>query len=415
LAEIKIASEKKKFIYTPEKTKIKKTPLYSEHRKLTGKTISFADWQMPIWYKSIGEEHSAVRKSCGLFDIGHMGIMGIKGPHAAIFLDLVSTNYVKGLKDGECQYSFLLDPDGEVVDDIIIYRENVHEFMLVINAINFEKDILWLEAVNSKKCLIDVSYPNKEFSGEKVVIRDLRKTSSKRKQRTGLALQGPDSLTILTSLIPDKRIAILKRMEFLQTQLGDVKLILSRSGYTGESSGYELYLSPDEIAKVWKLLTDKGAIPCGLGARDSLRIEAGLPLYGHELGGEHHLSPQEAGFAPYVKFHKPYFIGREKCLRQTSHPKREIVRFSVKQKGVRAVRGNYLVTDKENNNLGWVTSSALVGGKQMGMACIEKSHSIKGKDMKILVPGIRTSSESTSIEAVILDRFRKTFDNGRLM
>jgi glycine hydroxymethyltransferase len=295
-----------------------------------------------------------------------------------------------------------IDPDGEVIDDLIIYREEAHEFMLVVNAVNFEKDILWLEAVHSKKCLIDVSYPYKKFPGEKVVIRDSKKTSSKRNRRTGIALQGPDSLTILSSLIPDKKIAILKRMEFLRTQLGDVKLILSKSGYTGESLGYELYLPPDEIVEVWKSLIDKGAVPCGLGARDSLRIEAGLPLYGHELGGEHHLSPQEAGFAPYVKFHKPYFIGREKCLRQSSQPKREIVRFSVEQKGVRAVRGNYLVTDKENNNLGWVTSSALVGGKQMGMACMEKSHSTKGKDIRIIVPGIRTPSESTSIEAIIL-------------
>jgi len=333
-----------------------------------------------------------------------MGIIGVEGADADIFLDLVSTNYVKWLKDEQCQYGFLLDPEGEVIDDIIIYQETPRKFMLVVNAVNFEKDIQWLRAVNSRKYLIDVAHPYKEFPG-KVTIRDLRAPSSGEDRRTGLALQGPNSFNILRSLIPDKRLARLARMEFLRTKLGGVKLIISRTGYTGESIGYELYLPPEGAVKIWKLIIDKGAVPCGLGARDSLRIEAGLALYGHELGGKHHLLPHEAGFAPYVKLHKPYFIGREKCLKEISNPRREIVCFAVKQKGVRAVRRDYLVTDKEGKKLGRVTSATLVEGKQAGMTYIGKGYCAKDKDIRIIIPAGRISKEATPVDAMILDRF----------
>ncbi|GAI67621.1 unnamed protein product, partial [marine sediment metagenome] len=168
---------KEEFHYKEEKDKVRQTPLYEEHLKLGARFIRFAGWKMPVCYTSISEEHQAVREAVGLFDVTHMGVIKIAGEHAASFLDTVSTNYVRWLKDGQSQYTYLLDPNGNILDDVMIYRRRHDRYMMVVNAVNEKKIWAWLNAVNSRKFLIERDYPNKEVEG-KAVLKDLKSSSS---------------------------------------------------------------------------------------------------------------------------------------------------------------------------------------------------------------------------------------------
>ncbi|MBM4079098.1 MAG: aminotransferase class I/II-fold pyridoxal phosphate-dependent enzyme, partial [Planctomycetes bacterium] len=225
--------------------------LYAEHAKLTqGRfLVPFAGWLMPIQYVSIAEEHMAVRSAAGLFDISHMGVLEITGPSAARFLDLVLSNYVLALKPGRSQYNYVLAPDGSVMDDVFLYCLAPDRFMLVVNASNQEKVKAWLEALNSRRVVIDQDWPHKEVDVT-ATIRDLKSPASGSDQRVGLSLQGPRSLTILQSLATWQRVVDqlgrLTRLEFTTCELAGVSVIVSRTGYTGEPIGYELYVHPEQ-------------------------------------------------------------------------------------------------------------------------------------------------------------------------
>lgn len=384
-------ADKKEFVWEGKEGELRRTPLYEEHRKLTRKIVPFAGWEMPLWYSTVLEEHRAVREAAGLFDVAHMGVLEVSGEHAASFLDVVSTNYVRWLEDGQSHYSYLLDTDGRVIDDIMVYRRAADRYMLIVNAANAEEDLAWLRAVNSRRYLIDREHADKEIEGS-VTIKDLKDPSCGRDQRVDLAIQGPASLAILQRLTDDRklkdRLARIRRTEFVETQLAGIEVLVSRTGYTGEDIAYELYLHPDDAVHMWNLLLeegeDLGIRPAGLGARDSTRTEAGLPLHGHELAGEYDISPTGAGFAPYVKLHKPYFIGREAHMEREAERKMEIIRFRMKAKGIRAVRPGDAVVTRRGEYIGAVTSCALdVEGYQLGMAYVNQRHNKEGTELRI--------------------------------
>ena len=376
--------------HPPESLPLKRTPLYEEHRNLDAKIIPFAGWEMPVWYTSVGEEHSAVRNAAGLFDVAHMGVLDISGEHAAAFLDVVASNYARWIDPGQSGYAYLVDPDGEVIDDFIMYRLAWDHYLLVMNAVNAEKDLAWLRAVNSRQYIIDRRNPAMEIEGE-VIIRDLKDPSSGIDRRVDVALQGPNSLAILQSLTSDpgikRRLARIRRTDHTRVELAGIDLIIARTGYTGEEWGYELLVHPDRAVRLWYLLLQRGEPfgikPCGLGARDSTRIEAGLPLYGHELAGDYGISPSEAGFAPFVKLHKPFFIGRKACLDNELNKTMEVVRFRVNEAGVRALRTGDPVVNKRGQYIGRVTSCTLVGDRQIGMAHVEERYNEPGAEIGI--------------------------------
>ena len=392
LESVRPKVEKEEWHWEEEEGELKRTPLYEEHLKLTKKVIPFAGWEMPVWYTSVGEEHRAVRETAGLFDVAHMGVVEVAGEHATSFLDLVTSNYVRWIGDGQSQYAYLLDPDGNVIDDVFIYRRAADRYMLVINASNAEKDLAWLNAVNSGKYLIDREHPDIEIEGP-AIIRDLKDPSAGEDQMVDLAIQGPHSLAILQSLTEDRKtrekLARISRTEFIETELAGMELIMSRTGYTGEDIAYELYLHPDNAARMWNLLLEKGQDyglkPAGLAARDSTRTEAGLPLHGHDLAGPYNISPIEAGFGPYVKFHKPYFIGRKALLEKEAARRMEVLRFRMNERGVRMAKLGDVVVDKRGKYIGRVTSCALdTEGFQIGLAYVDKKYNREGVQIGII-------------------------------
>jgi len=366
-----------------EEGPLKKTPLNSVHRSLAKKDflIPFAGWEMPVWYTRVSEEHNAVRTSAGLFDVAHMGVMEVAGPGATRFLDLCTTGYVMRMKTGQALYSYILDPDGKVLDDVMIYRRGRDRYQIVCNAVNAEKNLAWFGAVNSGEILISRENPGARIE-RPVKIRDLKDPSSGDDRRIDLALQGPASLETLLSLAEDietkRKLLRQPRSFFVEIELAGVNVIASRTGYTGEEIAYELYVHPDNAVALWEAVLDAGGplgvAPVGLGARDSTRCEAGLPLYGHELAGDYDIDPIEAGYGSFVKFHKPFFIGREALLKRWIEPrKKQIVRFRVTTKMPRTVKKGDVVVDRAGKYIGNVTSCALVKGKQVGMALVDSS------------------------------------------
>ena len=418
---------KRIFNYKETNGEVRKSILYEEHKKLGAIMVDFAGWKMPVRYEGIIEEHVTVRNKAGLFDISHMGVFLISGPHATSFLDAVTSNYVQWLKVGESQYSYLLDPEGNVIDDIMVYKLNKSEYLIVVNAVNEFKDFSWLSSINSKEYIIDRKYPFKEIL-EQTEIINLKDEKANEKAKVNLAIQGPNSRDILLKIIKNENDKIkflhVKKTEFIHIKLSEIDTILARTGYTGEDIGYEILVHPDSAPKLWRTLLevgeDFGLKPIGLGARDSLRIEAGLPLYGHELAGPHNISPIEAGFAPYVKLHKPFFIGRDAIIEKINNQKFSIVRFQMKEKGVKMIKsGDLVVSRKSQKVIGFVTSNAVNGdGIQVGLALVDKKMTIPGYKIA-LIPLSQKEKEKhldfnkinfgekvpLSVEAEIVSRF----------
>jgi len=428
LRMLKKGEEKKLFEYTPSDNETKRCVLYHQHLNLGASMVEFAGWSMPVRYQGITEEHRAVREKAGLFDISHMGILEVAGEYATHFLDMVSTNYVPWLKVGESQYSFLLDVNGKVIDDIMVYRRAPDRYMVVVNAVNAEKDLRWLEAVNSGEYLIEKSDPLKKLMG-KAEIRDLKHSSCGGDALIDLAIQGPESITILQNLVQSPwlkdQLRRLQKNHFVETELSGIRVIVSRTGYTGEEFGYELFVHPSQAENLWNMLLEAGKKvglqPAGLGARDSLRIEAGLPLYGHELSGPYDISPLEAGFGPYVKFHKPSFIGRSEVLERWESSGMEVVRFKKAAPGMKMSReGDLVISRRMQKVLGMVTSCAVgVDGIQVGMAYINRKFAREGIPIAVMAkpkgamkkpPAELEVGDSVPLadDAVIVSRFTQT-------
>ncbi len=375
----------------PQNAPLLRTPLYEWHRAHTRKVIPFAGWEMPVWYTGVIDEHNAVRKAAGLFDVAHMGVFEVSGPNATEFLDLVLTNYVRWFDPGESFYSYFLNHDGQVIDDLFVYRRRKDLYLMVVNAVNADKDWAWLNAVNNGEVLIDRERPDLRVL-RPATLRNLKAPSSGDDMRVDLALQGPASLAILQSLADGwqlkDRLGRVPKTGLIECELASFDLVIARTGYTGEDVGYEIFVHPDRAAAFWETLLKAGQPfglqPCGLACRDSTRTEAGLPLYGHELAGPFDISPVGAGFGSYVKLHKPYFIGRSALMELEKKRTMEIARFRMNEKGVRMPKTGDPVVNRRGRAIGWVTSAAVdVDGRILGLAYIESRYHREGDEMGI--------------------------------
>ncbi|MCH9022176.1 MAG: glycine cleavage system aminomethyltransferase GcvT [Planctomycetes bacterium] len=361
-------------------TEAKKSVLYELHVQLGGRMVEFGGYLMPVWYSSIAEEHRCVREAAGLFDCTHMGVLGVSGSEAKGFLELVATNEVGRLEIGRAQYSFILDVAGAVLDDIIVYRLKDEVFMVVVNASNCEKIKGHLEAVHSGRAVIDTNEPQRRNTLKPKIV-DLREASSGPTGKVDLAIQGPASQAVIETLIEEagtkEELRELKGFRFLETRIDGREVLISRTGYTGAKGGYEMFVAPDEAGWLWQRLLEvgerNGLQPCGLGARDSLRIEAGFPLYGHELAGEFEVSPYEAGYNWAVKPEKGFYIGKAALEKANQESTMTIGRLQLPgEKGVRPIRANDAVVDIAGRCVGWVTSCAKISQNQIALVYMKK-------------------------------------------
>lgn len=375
-----------------ESTELFQTPLYEIHKALGAKMVPFAGWEMPVWYTSVIEEHLATREAAGLFDVSHMGVFQAEGTEAALFLDSVCANDIGGLAIGESCYTHFLDADANVIDDTLVYRRGGEKYLVVVNASNDAKDWAWLNSVREGKVMVDRIQPSVKTYGRKVVLRNLRDPKEGKDMRVDIALQGPKSRDILLAFICDaavsKKIKTLKRTELCEAVVGDFDLVVSRTGYTGEKMAFELFVHPEKAADLWHALMKvgepMGMKPCGLGARDSLRTEAGLPLYGHEMGGKMSLGVAEAGFGSYVKVYKPWFIGREAYIKREVDRNAVVVRFRFNDKAVRMAHNSDPVVDTKGKVIGAVTSCAVdKEGYLTGQAYLDEKYMAEGTPIAI--------------------------------
>lgn len=281
---------------------LKRTPLFKLYGSLEGvKLADFHGWELPIHFASgIQAEHRSVRTSAGLFDVSHMGEILIEGPDAEGYLDQLVTSSVHSMKNGQARYTLMCYPNGTVVDDLLIFRISEMQFLLVVNASNIAKDFSWITQDNPL-AQGDSSIPVVKNQSDAWAL---------------LALQGPKAEALLESLVPGA--GDLKGFTFRDDfTLDGMPLLISRTGYTGED-GFEIYLNAEDAPQLWSILTDRYSadelMPCGLGARDTLRLEAKLPLYGHELSSE--ITPLEANLSVFVDFEKSYFVGKEALAKQ---------------------------------------------------------------------------------------------------
>jgi len=371
----------------PADAPIKKTALNETHRKLGAKMVPFAGWDMPVWYSGVVEEHLATRQAAGLFDVSHMGVYQAEGPDAALFLDSVCGNDISALAVGESCYTHFLDPRSNVIDDTLVYHRAENKYLVVVNASNDDKDWAWLNAVREGKVMVDIARPWAKIIGRNVILRNLRDPKEGKDMRVDIALQGPKSRDILLMLgadkMTEKKIMALKRTELCEAVVGGFDLVVSRTGYTGERMAFELFVHPDKAVELWNRILEAGQLmgvkPCGLGARDSLRTEAGLPLYGHEMGGKDNFSVSEAGFGSYVKLYKPWFIGRDEYIRKEKDRGSVVVRFRFLEKGIRMAHNGDPVVDKKGRVIGQVTSCAVDSeGFFTGQALIELKSAVEG-------------------------------------
>ncbi len=360
------------FEWVEEEQPLRRTPVYELHKVLGAKIIPFAGWEMPVWYSSVMEEHLAVRQAAGVFDVAHMGVYEVTGPDAAVFLDSVVGNDIAGLAVGEACYSHFLAPDGSVIDDTYLYRRGQEKFLVVVNASNDDKDWAWLNAVKNGAVQVDKERPWARAYGRNAILRNLRDPQAGADMRVDIALQGPKSRDILLALGVDatarKQIMKLKRNQLCDATAGGFDLVVARTGYTGEKMAFELFVHPAKAADLFQAILKAGEAlgvkPIGLGARDSLRTEAGLPLYGHEMGVDSgkrshaDLGVGGGGFSSYVKTYKPWFIGRDAYLEQEKNRQGEVVRFRFTEKGVRMAHNGDPVLDRRGKVVGWVTSCA---------------------------------------------------------
>ncbi|MGI6149755.1 MAG: glycine cleavage system aminomethyltransferase GcvT [Firmicutes bacterium] len=314
---------------------MKQTPLTAVHRALGAKMVDFAGFEMPVQYAGVIEEHLTVRRAVGLFDLCHMGEFDLEGPGALAVLSKLTTNDPAALQEGDIQYTMLTKPDGGIIDDILVYR-TATGFFLVVNAANTAKDFAWI----------------KEHLTPDATLQD------RSSELALLAVQGPKSLPVVEKVL-GLSLADLGSYTFLDTTYKDLPLRISRTGYTGED-GFELYLPNAGAEPLWEDLMaaggDYGIAPIGLGARDTLRLEMRMPLYGNDI--DETTTPLEAGLGRFVKFDKGDFLGRDALLAQKeAGVPRRLVAFVMAQRGI--PRHGYPLFDEAGDEIGHVTSGTL--------------------------------------------------------
>lgn len=377
-----------------ESNDLKHTPLHELHEQLSAKMAPFAGYDMPLWYDKVTTEHLAVREGAGIFDVTHMGVFDAKGSGAEEFLNAVTANDVPRLSVGKSHYTFFLDTAGQPLDDLLIYRLADDHFFLVVNASNNDKLWAWLNAVKSGDVRIDDAYPARRIQNTDFVLRDLRAESSGEDQRVDIALQGPTSRDLLLQLgASDDDKAAIKSLPWsgiTRVTLGGFDLLVSRTGYTGERIAYELFPHPNDAAALFKQLVDLGAVPCGLASRDSLRIEAGLPLYGHELAGPLSMNPADAGMSSFVKLYKPFFVGKSAFVAHEKERDAEISRFRMVNRGARPAHQGDPIVDNRGRVVGIVTSCSVDSeGYQLGQVYLKNDYRKKGTQLSVFAGSAR--------------------------
>jgi aminomethyltransferase len=344
---------------------LKRTPLYDRHVALGARVVEFGGWEMPVQYSGIVDEHNAVRNAAGLFDISHMGEIEVKGPDALAFLQHIATQNVAAISEGLSNYALMCRPDGGIVDDIFIY--NLPDgYMVVVNASNIEKDFAWM---------LD------HIHGFDVELTNISDRASM------LALQGPLAESILAEATDIDAPGLPFHGVTPGMLLGDIPALIARTGYTGED-GFELFVDDDKVEQLWDGLLELGRSaglkPCGLGARDSLRFEACLALYGHEIADD--INPYEAKLGWVVKLDKGDFVGRETLqgIKQAG-VRRKLVGFEVIGRGI--ARGGYEIRSLAGERVGEVTTGmpAPTLGKNLGLGYVPAELAAEGGEFDVIV------------------------------
>ena len=366
----------------------KKTPLYDEHMRLGAKMVPFAGWLMPVQYTSIVEEHQAVRNNVGVFDISHMGQFIVDGAGARDWLNSMLTNNVDKLDVGMGQYTFLLNDRGGIIDDLIVYRIDEQKYLLVVNAARADEDFAWLQ--NHLKVGHASGLPQDESavadlpdnSGRK---RDACATLTSRSANFGaVAIQGPHTMALFHALF-GKNIELPARNHIVDVPFDTTNVSVARTGYTGED-GIEVFFPANDAVKFWRAVLEQGKAlgikPCGLGARDTLRLEMCYPLNGSDLSPER--NPIEAGLGFFVDLAKPDFVGRDALLKTKEFgPREKLVPFRMKEKGP-PPRPHYAVF-RNGERIGEVTSGTLSPSLNwgIGMAYVSSAHAKIGAEIDI--------------------------------
>ncbi len=346
-----------------DNSNLKRTPLYEAHVALNGKIVPFAGWELPVQYSGLIQEHNAVRTKAGIFDVSHMGEITVKGSEAEKYLQYLTCNDVSTLENGKAQYSALLNEEGGVIDDIIIYRKNAHDYLVCVNASNADKDFDWIKKNNKFDC--EVLNVSNSFGQ--------------------IALQGPEAVNLFEKVF-NVNISDLKYFYFKELNLLNVSVIVARTGYTGED-GVELFVPAESTRKIWDKLTENSNItPCGLGARDSLRLEAAYPLHGHELGED--IISLESGLGWITKFKKGDFIGSKALLNAKENGlKRSLIGFEITDQGI--ARHGDKVENSSGEEIGFITSGTKTPtvNKSIGLALVNKAETEIGKNISLVVRG----------------------------
>lgn len=356
---------------------LRRTPVYDVHVALGARIVEFGGFAMPVQYSSILKEHAAVRERAGLFDVSHMGQFHLRGPGAVAFAERLVTCPVASLKSGRVRYGVLCHESGGSVDDVTVYRMGDQHLFLCVNAANIDKDRSWIES---------------HMPADGVTLED-------RSDATGLlAIQGPLSAGLLSRLGAEAA-GPLGRFTFAETQVAGRPALISRTGYTG-SDGFELYVAAEDAAPLFEACLDAGreaeVLPVGLGARDTLRLEAALALYGHELDDE--TTPLEAGLERFVKLDTGGFIGAEALQREAQQgPSRRLVGFELEERGV--ARAEHPIVDADDAWVGSVTSGAPSPtlGKSIGLGYVPPALAAIGSELGISIRDRRVRARVVAI------------------
>ena len=349
---------------------LKKTPLNSLHRELGGRMVDFGGWDMPVQYPAgTVEEHLRTRTRSGLFDVSHMGEIDVRGSDAIPFVNSITSNDASKLIDGQAQYSALTTPQGTVVDDLLVYRFSADHLFLVVNAGTTDKDWEWIRS---------------HHKGQEVTLKNVSADYCQ------IAIQGPEAIGILQQLTP-LQLADIKYYHFTEGTVDGVSAIVSRTGYTGED-GFEVYAAPDKAEQLWKKMlevgkygTSEGILPCGLAARNTLRLEAAMALYGHEI--DETTTLLEANLGWICKLNKGDFVGRDALAQQKEQGiKRRLIGFEITDRGIARDGQDVLVGGKK---VGAVTSGSPAPflKKNIGMAYVPVEAAVEGQQIEIDVRG----------------------------
>ena len=354
---------------------LKRTPLFDAHVAAGAKMVPFAGWEMPVQYAGVIPEHRAVRNAVGLFDVSHMGEILIEGAGAFELLDLLTCNELRKLQVGRAQYSAFTTPSGGIVDDIIIYKYSDTKFFICVNASNSDRDYAWIQEHN--KFAADVKNLSNEYAQ--------------------IAVQGPKAIELLTLLPGMARVAELRPFSFTDLDCDWGTVTIARTGYTGED-GAEIFVDPKRAADLWRALLEVGACfgvqPIGLGARDTLRLEACLPLHGHELSEQ--ISAIESGLSWIVKPQKGEFLGRTTLEQQQKEgAPRSLIGLFLDQPGIARQDDKVLTT--EGKEIGFLTSGTRTPtiDKALGLALVDSNVSAIGTAIQVNVRGKNLAAHIT--------------------